>query len=52
MINQQRLNFWKQNHDHSILETYACNDFLEIITRHGTWRVYGSNSSNFYITER
>ena len=52
MINQQRLNFWKRTHDHSILETYTCNDFLEIITRYGTWRVYGSNLSNFYITER
>ena len=50
-LNEQRLKFWKRDHDMRILETYACAEFLEIITRGHIWRVYGENSSKFYITE-
>ena len=52
MINQKRLDFWKRTHDFRILETYACNEFLEIITRGHIWRVYGTNENNFYVVEK
>lgn len=52
MINQKRLDFWKRTRDFRILETYACSEFLEIITRGHIWRVYGTNESNFYVTEK
>ena len=52
MINQKRLDFWKRTRDFRILETYACADFLEIITRGHIWRVYGTNENNFYVTEK
>ena len=52
ILTEKRLSFWKETHDHTILDVYACNEFFEITTRHGTWRVYGTNKNNFYIVEK
>lgn len=51
-LNTHRLNFWKRNHDQRVLETYECDEFLEIITRGHVWRVYGRSPDSFYITEK
>ena len=52
MINQKRLEYFKQCYDFTILETYGTLSFLEVITREeGVFRVYGE-PGNFAITCR
>jgi len=38
--------------DHKILDTYEDIDFLEIDTKGTTWRVYGTDETNFYIIQK
>jgi len=51
-LTEKRMKYWKDMFDHKILDTYEDIDFLEIDTKGTTWRVYGTDETNFYIIQK
>ena len=55
-LETKRKKFFENRVDAEILDIYTCDSFTEFIVKRGgdveRYRVYGTDKTNFYITEK